>query len=48
MSKISVVGDDQYSLYAALIDEAPTADGKAEMRGTLRGHGLTRRRPDAL
>ncbi len=41
MSKISVVGDDQHPLYAALTDEAPTADGKAEMRETLRGHGLT-------
>ena len=41
MSKISVVGDDQHPLYAALTDKAPTADGKAEMRETLRGHGLT-------
>ncbi len=41
MSKISVVGDDQHALYAALTEEVPTADGKAEMRETLRGHGLT-------
>jgi glutathione peroxidase len=41
MSKISVVGDDQHPLYAALTEQAPTADGKAEMRESLRGHGLT-------
>ena len=41
MSKISVVGDDQHPLYAALTEQAPTADGKAEMRDALRGHGLT-------
>jgi glutathione peroxidase len=41
MSKISVVGDDQHALYAALTEQAPTADGKAEMRESLRGHGLT-------
>ena len=41
MSKISVVGDDQHALYAALTEQAPTADGKAEMREALRGHGLT-------
>lgn len=41
MSKISVVGEDQHPLYAALTHEAPTADGKAEMREALRGHGMT-------
>jgi glutathione peroxidase len=41
MSKISVVGDDQHLLYAALTAELPTADGKAEMRESLRSHGLT-------
>jgi glutathione peroxidase len=41
MSKISVVGDDQHELYATLTEQAPTADGKAEMRERLRGHGLT-------
>jgi glutathione peroxidase len=41
MSKISVVGDDQHELYTALTEQAPTADGKAEMRDALRGHGLT-------
>ena len=41
MSKISVVGDDQHPLYAALVDAVPTADGKPEMREALRGHGLT-------
>ena len=40
MSKISVVGDDQHPLYAALTEQVPTADGKAEMREVLRGHGL--------
>jgi glutathione peroxidase len=41
MSKISVVGDDQHPLYAALTREAPTASGKAEFRERLRSHGLT-------
>jgi glutathione peroxidase len=41
MSKISVVGDDQHPLYAALTREAPAAPGKAEMREALRGHGMT-------
>jgi glutathione peroxidase len=41
MSKISVVGDDQHELYGALTEELPTADGKAEMREALRGHGMT-------
>jgi glutathione peroxidase len=41
MSKISVVGDDQHPLYAALTSAVPNADGKAEMREGLRGHGMT-------
>jgi glutathione peroxidase len=41
MSKISVVGDDQHPLYAALTEQAPTADGKPTMREALRGHGMT-------
>jgi glutathione peroxidase len=41
MSKISVVGDDQHPLYAALTEQAPTADGKSEFRENLRGHGMT-------
>lgn len=41
MSKISVVGDDQHPLYAALGQQQPTADGKAEMRERLAGHGMT-------
>lgn len=41
MSKISVVGEDQHPFYAALTRELPTADGKAEMRDVLRGHGMT-------
>jgi len=40
-SKISVVGADRHPLYAALTDAVPTADGKAEFRSTLAGHGLT-------
>src|SRR5690606_8111013 len=40
MSKISVVGDDRHPLYSALIDEVPTAEGKAEMRETLRGFDM--------
>lgn len=41
MSKISVVGDDQHPLYAALTREVPVADGKAEMREAFRGRGMT-------
>jgi len=41
MSKISVVGDDQHPLYTALTEQLPIADGKAEFRDNLRGHGLT-------
>ena len=40
MSKISVVGDDRHPLYSALIDEVPTAEGKAEMRDRLRGFDM--------
>ena len=40
-SKISVVGDDQHPLYAALTSSVPTADGKDAMRDNLRGHGMT-------
>ncbi len=41
MAKISVVGEEQHPIYAALTREVPTADGKAEMRDALRGHGMT-------
>lgn len=41
MSKVSVVGDDQHALYRALTNAVPTAEGKAEFREGLRGHGLT-------
>ena len=41
MSKVSVVGEQQHPLYAALTSAIPTADGKAEMREGLRGHGMT-------
>jgi glutathione peroxidase len=40
MSKISVVGDDRHPLYSALVQEIPTADGKAEMRESLRGFDM--------
>ena len=40
-SKISVIGEDQHPLYAALTAAAPTAEGdKAGFRENLRGHGL--------
>jgi len=41
VSKISVVGAEQHPLYGALTEAAPDAEGKAEFRETLRGHGLT-------
>lgn len=40
MSKISVVGDDRHPLYDALVEAIPNADGKAEMRETLRGFDM--------
>lgn len=40
MSKISVAGDDRHPLYRALTAEISTADGKAEMRETLRGFDM--------
>lgn len=39
-SKISVVGDDQHPLYAALTSSVPTAAGKDAMRDNLRGYGM--------
>ena len=41
MCKISVVGDDQHPLYAALSAEVPTAAGKDELRDRFRGYGMT-------
>jgi glutathione peroxidase len=41
MSKISVVGDDQHPLYAALTEAATTADGKDAMREKLRSYDMT-------
>jgi glutathione peroxidase len=41
LSKISVVGDDQHPLYAALTEAVPTADGNEAMRERLRGYGMT-------
>lgn len=41
LAKISVVGQDQHPLYAELTRQAPTADGKAEMRGVIRSNGGT-------
>jgi glutathione peroxidase len=49
MSKISVLGEDQHPLYAALTEQAPAADGKTEMRERLRGYGMTpSEEPDVL
>ncbi len=40
-SKISVVGDDQHPLYAALTAAAPRAQGDPDgFRETLKGHGI--------
>jgi glutathione peroxidase len=41
LSKISVVGEDQHPLYAALTSEIPTTDGKDEFRANLKGYGMT-------
>jgi glutathione peroxidase len=41
VSKVSVVGDDQHPLYQELTMLVPTAEGKADFRETLRGHGMT-------
>jgi glutathione peroxidase len=40
LSKISVAGDDQHPLYAALTAEVPTADGKDAFRANLRSFDL--------
>lgn len=40
MSKISVTGDDQHPLYAELVSQVPSADGKAEMRERLVSGGI--------
>jgi glutathione peroxidase len=41
-SKLSVAGDDQHPLYAALTAAAPRAQGDPDgFRSTLKGHGLT-------
>jgi len=41
-SKVSVVGEDQHPLYAALTEQSPDAVGdKASFRESLRGHGMT-------
>jgi glutathione peroxidase len=41
-SKLSVAGDDQHPLYAALTAAAPRAQGDPDgFRATLKGHGLT-------
>lgn len=40
MSKISVVGDDQHPLYAELVRQVPSADGKSEMRERLTSGGI--------
>lgn len=40
MTKVSVVGDNQHPLFAELTRQAPTADGKNEMRESLRNNGI--------
>jgi glutathione peroxidase len=40
MSKISVVGEDQHPLYAALTNALPTTDRKSAFRENLRKHGI--------
>jgi glutathione peroxidase len=49
-SKISVVGDDQHPLYAALTSAVPQAEGDTEvMRERFRGFGMTPNEdPDVL
>lgn len=48
-SKISVVGDDQHPLYAALTAAKGDATGEGPMREKLAGHGLdTNAAPDIL
>lgn len=39
-SKISVKGDDQHPLYAALTETAPEAEGEGPMRERLTGYGI--------
>jgi glutathione peroxidase len=41
VSKISVVGEDQHPLYAALTKEIPTTEGKEPFRARLREYGGT-------
>lgn len=49
MSKISVVGEGQHPLYAALTAAAPSAPGKEEMRERFVGYGMTPSQdPDVL
>ena len=49
-SKISVVGDDQHPLYAALTTAVPQAEGDPDaFRERLRGFGMTpNENPDVL
>jgi glutathione peroxidase len=48
-SKISVVGESQHPLYAALTAAMPAADGKEAMREKFRGYGMTPNEdPDVL
>ena len=49
MSKISVIGEHQHPLYAALTEAVPTTDGKDEMRERFVGYGMTPSQdPDVL
>ena len=41
VSKVSVLGEDQHPLYSELTKQVPTAEGKEQIRESLRGHGMT-------
>lgn len=47
-SKISVVGEDQHPLYAALTAAQPDATGEGPMREKLKGYGVNATPPDVL
>jgi glutathione peroxidase len=49
LSKISVVGEEQHPLYAALTEEHPSAEGGHEFREQMRGYGTDpTEEPDVL
>src|SRR5664279_3868208 len=44
-AKISVLGDDQHPLYAALTEQQPRAIGEGPFRERLKGYGIARNNP---